>query len=151
MIARAEPPASPQETMLEAMAEVMERQARVARAEAALAAARRRLADSVGRLSVAARDRGEGVDLPPLAAAVLEINAGLPAPPDEDRGTLRSRVLAAVAASPGEVFTPARLAPMVGARNRDTVRNALLTLASKGLIVKVDDGRYQARAPEAGP
>jgi hypothetical protein len=135
------------EEVLEAMAEVMERQARVARAEAALTAARRRLGDSVARLSRLQRKAGDGMDLPSLAAAALEpAQRGQPSGPGEaPGGTLRERIVAAIEASPGEVFTPARLAPVVGSQNRDSVRNTLLVLAAKGRIEKLGAGRYQAR------
>jgi hypothetical protein len=135
------------EEVLEAMAEVMERQARVARAEAALSSARRRLGDSVARLSRLQGAGGERVDLPSLAAAVLEPaeRGQLSGPGEAPGGTLRERIVVAIEASPGEVFTPARLAPVVGSRNRDSVRNTLLVLAAKGRIEKLGAGQYQAR------
>ena len=143
------------EDVLDAVAEVMERQARVARAEAALATARRRLGDSVARLSRVAQGRGEQVVLPPLAAAALQLDEGLPSTgvADEERaGTLRQRIVAVMEATPGEVYTPARLAPLVGSPNRDSVRNTLLVLAAKGRIEKRGAGQYQARKkePESG-
>jgi hypothetical protein len=149
------------EELLNAMAEVMERQARVARAEAALAAAHRRLGDSVARLSRVARNRGEGVELPPLAAAALQLE-GLASPgsaDEEPAGTLRERIVAVMNASPDDVYTPARLAPLVGSPNRDSIRNTLLVLAAMGLIEKRGAGQYRARKedpatraePEAGP
>jgi hypothetical protein len=166
------------EDVLEAMAEVMERQARVARAEAALAAARRRLGDSVTRLSRLARARGNTADLPPLAVAAIAADqpgeageassageSGSPAvwgqsprqggsaadtadPVDERAGTLRERILTVIEANPEAVHTPARLAPLVGSPNRDSVRNTLLVLAAKGKIEKVSLGHYQARKKE---
>jgi hypothetical protein len=153
------------EEVLEAMAEVMERQARVARAEAALGAARRRLDDSLARLarlSSLARARGESPDLPPLAGVTLKLDersstrstsstSSTPAADtDEDdrHGTLRERILAVVAASPAQVYTPALLASAVGSQNRDSVRNTLLVLAAKGKIQKVGTGQYQARPPD---
>jgi hypothetical protein len=157
------------EDVLEAMAEVMERQARVARAEAALAAARRRLGDSVARLSSLARARGDSADLPPLAVAALEADEtagpavwgqsprnGSGGPEshashvgDERAGTLRERILTVIEASPEAVHTPARLAPLVGSPNRDSVRNTLLVLAAKGKIDKIGAGHYQARKKES--
>lgn len=138
------------EQVLEAMAEVMERQARVARAEAAVVAARRRLGDSVSRLAQLSRARGESLDLAPLAA--------IAAPPDEGGegdhrafaspgGTLRERIVAVMEASPYDVYTPARLASAVASRNRDSIRNTLLVLAAKGRIEKLGEGRYRARRP----
>jgi hypothetical protein len=164
--------ATSREDVLEAMAEVMERQARVARAEAALAAARRRLGDSVARLSRLAHAQGDDADLPPLAVAAREADAGESPrvwgegprrPPgqnandandtngahDERAGTLRERILAAMEASPDAVHTPARLAPLVGSPNRDSIRNTLLVLAAKGKIDKVGAGHYQARKKES--
>lgn len=142
---------SSHEAVLEAMAEVMERQARVNRAEAALAAARRRLSQSISRLS-RLRAASDAVDLPPHVSVDLAPE-GLPSEPtagdDERPGTLRERILAVMEASPGEVYTPARLAPAVGSRNRDSIRNTLLVLAAKGRIEKVGAGRYQARVPAA--
>jgi hypothetical protein len=143
--------ADSREDVLEAMAEVMERQARVARAEAALSAARRRLGSSVARLSRLAGERGE--DLPPLAAAALEAGESLRGSPagdatEERAGTLRERILAAMEASPDVVHTPARLAPLVGSPNRDSIRNTLLVLAAKGKIEKVGAGHYLARKKE---
>lgn len=134
-----------------AMADVMERQARVARAEANLAAARRRLGESFARLRRVASERGQ--EVPPLAAAVLQANGGqLPVPADGDRsGTLRARLVTVMEAHQGEVFTPARLAPMVGSQNRDSIRNTLLVLAAKGLIDKVGVGQYQARQLRSEP
>lgn len=58
--------------------------------------------------------------------------------------TLRSRVIATMGASPAEVFTPARLAPIVRAGSRDTVRNTLLVLAKLGRIEKLGPGQYRA-------
>jgi hypothetical protein len=137
------------EEVLEAMAEVMERQGRVARAEAALEAARRRLGESVARLSRVSAARGQGVDLPPLAIVALSAPASGAATSDsepmEQSGTLRERIMAVMEASPEAVYTPARLAPLVGSQNRDSVRNTLLVLAAKGRIEKRGAGQYQAR------
>jgi hypothetical protein len=134
------------EEVLEAMAQVMERQARVTRAEAALAAARRRLVESVARLSRISAARGESLDLPPLAAFALAAEEGASdAETTTWSGTLRERIVAVIKASPEVVYTPARLAPLVGSQNRDSVRNTLLVLAAKGRIEKVGAGQYQAR------
>lgn len=65
----------------------------------------------------------------------------------EPGSTLRERVLAAMMERPREVFTPARLAPLVRAASRDTVRNTLLVLSAKGRIEKVGPGRYRALSP----
>jgi hypothetical protein len=56
--------ASLHEEMLAAAAEVMERQARVTRAEASLAAARRRLDDTLAHLSRVVGAHGESVEQP---------------------------------------------------------------------------------------
>jgi hypothetical protein len=127
------------------MAEVMERQARVTRAESALEQARRRLGEAVDRLSRAAT--AQGIALPPLGAALLQHHSGIAGavPGERPTGTLRERIVAAMEASPDEVFTPARLAPMVGSSNRDSIRNTLLVLAAKGRIEKRGAGQYQAR------
>jgi hypothetical protein len=159
------------EEVLEAMAEVMERQAKVARAEAALGTARRRLQDAIARLAGLTRARGEEASLPPLPGVTLDLAArpshaltlgeasasGLPSRPqvepslppndaddDERQGTLRQRILTVMAASPAQVYTPALLAPAVGSRNRDSIRNTLLVLAAKGKIEKVGTGQYRA-------
>jgi hypothetical protein len=151
------------EDVLEAMAEVMAGHARVARSEAALAAARRQLGASVSRLSRLYRAHGEGLELPPLAALALESIAsaegaaaaeveGLAHLSFEERaGTLRERIIAVMEASPDEVYTPARLSPVVGSPNRDSIRNTLLVLATKGKIEKVGAGQYRARITMGGP
>ena len=90
------------EDVLEAMAQVMDRQARVVRAEAALASARRRLSESVTHLSHVHRARGESLDLPPLAGLVLDAleaatvgeHAAGGEGDDERAGTLRQRIVA---------------------------------------------------------
>ena len=136
------------EEVLGAMAEVMERQARVARAEAALEVARRRLGESIARLSRISAARGQGLDLPRLAVVALAAESAAPASDagtTEWSGTLRERIMAVMAASPEAVYTPARLAPLVGSQNRDSVRNTLLVLAAKGRIEKRGAGQYQAR------
>jgi hypothetical protein len=123
------------------LAEVVREQERVARAEAALEGARRRLAEVQARLGLA----------PPLAA--LEAGLGSPrtarATARREGASLRARILAEMTAQPAEVWTPARLSPLVGARSRDSVRNTLLVLAAKGRIEKVGLGQYRAR--EAAP
>jgi hypothetical protein len=96
--------------------------------------------------------RREAVALPPSAAMALEEAAIEEEAPDalareeadEPAGTLRDRIVGAIEASPGEVYTPARLAPLVGSINRDSVRNTLLVLAAKGRIEKVGPGQYRA-------
>jgi hypothetical protein len=60
--------------------------------------------------------------------------------------TMREEILAVMRAAPGEVFTPAKLAPLVRAGSRDSVRNTLLVLAARGRIEKVGAGRYRANA-----
>ncbi len=140
------------EQVLEAISEVVSQQAHVVRTEAALAAAQRRLSDSVARLSRLYRARGEGLPLPPLAASAIEADERDEARCEAEEargGTLRERILAVMAASPLEVYTPARLAPEVGSANRDSVRNTLLVLAAKGKIEKVGAGQYRARAAVA--
>jgi hypothetical protein len=145
--------AEPQgDDVLEAVAEVIERQGRVARAESALLTARRRLGDSLGRLTRIATDKG--VELPPLAALAVKLAPELPpvSPGEEERpGTLRARIVAAMEANPAEVFTPARFAPVVSSPNRDSIRNTLLVLAAKGRVVKVGAAQYQARREEGSP
>src|SRR5262249_40546802 len=136
--ASAQPPVG--DEVLDAVAEVMERQARVNRAEASLAGARQRLGESVGRLSRVASNRG--VEVPPLVAAVIQHNEGLASPAErhappgersatqgEHTATLRDRIVAVLDASPEQVFTPALVARALGTRNRDSVRNSLLVLA----------------------
>ena len=141
--------ATPREELLDAMAEVIERQARVARHEAALAESRRRLGDSLARLSRVTGIPDDKGELHPLVFAAQKLAEGLPvvaaAAGEERTGTLRERVVAAMEASPEEVYTPARLAPLVGSDNRDSIRNTLLVLAAKGRIAKLGAGQYQAR------
>ena len=87
---------------------------------------------------------------PPTYDAIPEA----PPPPPEpepvasDPFTMRARILATMTANPGEVYGPARLAPILGSPNRDSIRNTLLALARKGLIVKVDLGQYRARTKD---
>jgi hypothetical protein len=61
--------------------------------------------------------------------------------------SMRQRMLHQMAARPEEVFTPAKLAPLVGATTRDSVRNTLLVLHAKGRIAKVGPGQYRALNP----
>jgi hypothetical protein len=142
------------EDVLDAMAEVMERQARVARGEAALATAKRRLGESLSRLSRLHRARGESLDPAALHAIVSAALEGRPPGGDDDAApsvSLRVRILTVMQASPDEVFTPARLAPEIGSKNRDSVRNTLLVLASKGKIEKVSAGKYRAQPLAVAP
>lgn len=112
----------------------------VKHAEATLAAARRRVGSALARLS-----GGPDAEPPPLAAALSSSESA----PAERIRTLRERIVAAVEASPDEVFTTARVARAVGHGNRDSVRNTLLVLAAKGQIDKLGEGQYQARRREA--
>jgi hypothetical protein len=118
------------------LAEVVAEQARVARAEAALEAARRRLSEAQARLGLA----------PPLEALEAGISPGPrgPALGRREGASMRARILAEMGARPEEVWTPARLSPLVGARSRDSVRNTLLVLAAQGRIEKVGLGQYRA-------
>src|SRR5262245_8685917 len=63
-----------------------------------------------------------------------------PRPPPREGPSLRARIVAEMTASPGEVFTPARLSPLVGATSKDSVRNTLLVLHAKGRVMKVGPG-----------
>lgn len=121
--------AEPREVVLEAMAELLDDQARVARAEAALAIAKKRRVLSELRLGRLQRSRD---------ALVVHIEQMAVV-------TMRARLVEAMEAQPDEVFTPVGLAAAVGASNRDSVRNTLLVLARKGEIEKVGVGRYRAR------
>jgi len=71
--------------------------------------------------------------------------------PPSSEHTLRDRIVARMAANPEETFTPALLAPLVGATSRDTVRNTLLVLAVKGRIMKIGEGQYRAQGGDAPP
>ncbi|MFT3773219.1 MAG: hypothetical protein QM820_48185 [Minicystis sp.] len=127
------------EGALDVLAALVEEQARVARAEAALLAARQRLAalqESYRRFGPSLAALGEMVTSarPPARRARDLLGDGR---------TLRTRILDHMRAQPGEVLTPALLAPIVGARSRDAVRNALLALAAKGCIEKVGLGQYR--------
>jgi hypothetical protein len=97
--------AADREEVLGAMAEVMERQARVTRAEATLAAARRHLEESTVRLARLAPVRGEDVAPSSPAAAAVQLAEARPSVP-EGYGTMRERIVVAREASPGEVFAP---------------------------------------------
>jgi hypothetical protein len=133
------------EDVLAIMADVMDREARVHRAESALNRARRRLGEAVDRL-IGARQSGAAV--PPLGAALLEHHGGVsvsPEPREMPPGTLRERIVAALAAEPGETFTVARVALALDHDNRDSIRNALLVLASAGRVEKVGIGEYRAK------
>ncbi|APR76485.1 Hypothetical protein A7982_01832 [Minicystis rosea] len=127
------------EGALDVLAALIEEEARVARAEAVLAEARRRLS--------VLQERYRQL-VPPLSALVLPPPA-LPAKRGprpravESGGTMRTRILRAMEARPDEVLTAAMLAPAVAARSRDAVRNALLVLAAKGKIEKVGLGQYR--------
>lgn len=153
-----QPPAG--EDVRALMAEVMDRQARVTRAESALDQARRRLGESVDRLSRVAT--AQGIALPPLGAALLQHHGGITgtvpgehsegtAPRERPTSTLRARIVSVMEASPDKVFTPARLVPRLGTSNRDSIRNTLLVLAAKGLIEKRGAGQYQARKLSTEP
>jgi hypothetical protein len=131
--------------------EVLEEQALVARAEAALDAARRRLAASEAKL-------GRLMPVEPALAELLTANGVTPRAPrgprerregDRPQATMRARILEVMAASPAEVFTPARLAPLVDARSRDSVRNTLLVLARARKVEKLAPGQYRARCATA--
>lgn len=115
--------------MLQLLAALLDDQARVARAEAALAAAKKRMALSEQRLGRLRAGRGAEVRESAPAAAV----------------TLRTRIVEAMKARRGEVLTPAKIAALVGATNRDSVRNTLLVLAGQGRIEKVGVGQYRAK------
>jgi hypothetical protein len=126
---------------MDVLGALLEQQAKVARAEVALAAARERLA-------VLADRYGQLGGVPPVDG---EAWTALGSPQRERCGravpdggpSVRARILAALTGRPGEVLTPAQLAALVGARSRDTVRNALLVLAEKGRIEKVGPGQYR--------
>jgi hypothetical protein len=137
-------------TVLSVVAEVIADQTRVARAEASLAEAKRRLDASSARLAEIWKARRAEVPLPPfseLAALEQEDLGGDDDDPIEDapEDTLRDRVLTLLGSRPHEVFGPAGVAETLGARSRDSVRNTLLALADKGRIEKLGPGRYRAR------
>ena len=137
------------EQVLDAMARVHERQAQVARGEAALATAKRRLGEAIARLTELHQARGEVLDPEALSAIARAALAAGPSGGGSARApsaSLRVRILAVMAASPDEVFTPGRLAPEIGSKNRDSVRNTLLVLAGKGKIEKVGAGKYRAQS-----
>jgi hypothetical protein len=92
--------------------------------------------------------------------AALPLAAQLPELPRAPHGrrtrkregaSMRARILGAMGEHPGEVFTSARLAPLVGAASRDSVRNTLLVLAERRLVEKLGPGLYRARLPEPPP
>jgi hypothetical protein len=149
------PSVEPPEDVLVLMADVMDRQARVHRAEATLNQARRRLGEAVDRLG---RARQRGADVPPLGAALLQHHAAAaPAPcaqpsaREKPPGTLRERIVATLAAAPGETFTVPRLALALGHDNRDSIRNTLLVLAAAGRVDKVGLGEYRAKKEGGAP
>jgi hypothetical protein len=131
------------------MAEVMERQARVHRAESSLSQARRRLGEAVDRLTHA---KQRGATVPPLGAALLQHHGGIVSVPGETPpGTLRERIVAVMAAAPGERFTVARVALALDHDNRDSIRNTLLVLASAARVEKVGIGEYRANREGGAP
>lgn len=67
-----------------------------------------------------------------------------PRPAKRERRGLRAAILAVMAAEPDEVFTPARLAPLVPNPDRDVLRNTLLSLHRLGKVRKVGEGQYAA-------
>lgn len=119
---------------------VLEQERRVVRAEGVLATEKRRLAVLAARFGRLGDRRFDLVAT--CADERREVRAAAPA---EDGTTMRERILAYLAGSPGEVFTPAMLAPEVGAASRDSVRNTLLVLAARGKVDKVGPGRYRKR------
>jgi hypothetical protein len=82
--------------------------------------------------------------------------AGLPSArqpkprPKREGPSMRQNIVQQMSAAPGEVFTPAKLAPLVGASTRDSVRNTLLVLHAKGRIAKVGPGQYRAITASLG-
>jgi len=139
--------AASRDGVLGVLHEVLAEQAQVARAEAVLAAARRRLEASEAKL-------GRLMPVEPALAELLTANGVTPRAPrgprdprDRDRPdtTMRARILEVMAASPAEVFTPARLTPLVDARSRDSVRNTLLVLARGRKVEKLGPGQYRAK------
>jgi len=63
--------------------------------------------------------------------------------------SMRARIVQTMSARPEEVFTPAKIAPLVGAKTRDRARNTLLALAAQGRIEKLAPGQYRARRQSA--
>jgi hypothetical protein len=131
------------EDALTALAEVMSGQASLARAEAGVLKAGRRLNQAVTHFITIVRSENGTVDVPPLAADAILFGAGSETRP---AGTLRDRVVDVMSASPEQEFTPAILATALGEENRNTIRNTLLFLANHGRIEKLGHGRYRARA-----
>lgn len=146
------PPVQPpeREDVLTLMAEVLDRQARVHRAESALIQARHRLEEAVSRLG---RAKQRGADVSPLGEALLAHRTANVAPVSRETlppretppGSLRERIVAALEAAPGETFTVLRVAAALGHDNRDSVRNTLLVLAGAGRVEKVGIGEYRAK------
>ncbi len=135
------------EEALTALADVMQKQARLVRAEASVLAARRHLNGSVRRFKTVVRSWGAVAGVSPSVADALLLDDGkgsLEFSDMEQDGTLRDRIVTAIEANPGQVFTSARVATTIGASNRDSVRNTLLVLAAKDRIEKVGEGQYQA-------
>lgn len=64
--------------------------------------------------------------------------------PRSGTSTLRERVLAAMAARPDDVLSPARVAALIPGTTVDSARNTLLALAAKGQVRKHGAGKYQA-------
>lgn len=133
------------EATIDVLGALVDQQARVARAEVALAAARARLQALQERYrglgGVPALDAGAWVEPPSRRRdrCGRAVSDGGP--------SVRTRLLAALVARPGEVLTSPQLAALVGARSRDTVRNALLVLAERGAVEKVGPGQYRAPLP----
>jgi len=73
-----------------------------------------------------------------------------PKAPPREGASLRERIVQMLGARPEEVFTPAKVAALVGARTRDCARNTLLALASQRRIEKVGPGQYRARRDAGG-
>ncbi len=69
--------------------------------------------------------------------------------PGKGGETLRKRIVRALTAQKRVVFTPARVAKLLGVGSRDTVRSTLLALAQMGKIKKVGPGRYRAYRDDA--
>ena len=142
----------PSEAMLDALAEVMVRESRVMRAESALMKAKRELRASLARLEGITGALPAGAELPPKVNAALQLREELPpATAEVDGRSLRQRIVEVMEKSPNEIHTSARIAPLIGATNRNSVRNTLLVLAARGKIKKVGEGQYQAEPREALP
>lgn len=132
---------APPEGVLEVLAALLEEQAKVARVEVALAAAKERLAALQDRYRALGGVVPEPGDAWPSLLSERQARCGRVV--HEGGCSMRSRILAEMEARAGEILTPAQLAPLVEARSRDAVRNALLVLAEKGKIEKVGLGQYR--------